>query len=239
MIRRTVSCAGVLMFAVSTASAADLALKAPAAPPPLYSWTGLSLGIAGGDGWANSRQTDSGLPGGGGGGGGPPVADGSYSPSGGVFGGTLGYDWQQAHWVLGIEADYSWSGIAGSSNSCGASSPAPHACGATLDSFGTLRGRVGYALGATGNWLPYATGGLAAGEVHAWDSLLPSSGDAFQVGWTAGGGVESALTHNWSAKVEYLYLDLGSQTFDVAPGVPEKVSFKTSIIRAGLSYEFH
>ncbi len=130
-------------------------------------------------------------------------------------------------------------GIAGSSNSCGASSSAPHACGATLDSFGTLRGRVGYALGATGNWLPYATGGLAAGEVHAWDSLLPSSGDAFQVGWTAGGGVESALTHNWSAKVEYLYLDLGSQTFDVAPGVPEKVSFKTSIIRAGLSYEFH
>jgi outer membrane immunogenic protein len=247
----TVVIASLLTAGLGTASAADLALKAPAAPPP-YNWTGFSLGVAAGFGWGDSRQTDPGIPcsffgtcGGGstvsgGGGGSPlPVADGSYSPSGAVAGGTLGYDWQLGHWVLGMAGDYSWSGIGGKSDTCGASSPAPHACGTTLDSFGTLRGRVGYALGRTSNWLPYLTGGVAAGQVHAWDSLLPSSGDAFRVGWTVGAGLETALTQAWRAKIEYLYMDLGSLTFNVVPGVLENVTFKTSVVRAGLSYAFH
>jgi opacity protein-like surface antigen len=172
-------------------------------------------------------------------GGGALSADGSYSPSGGIFGGTLGYDWQQAHWVVGIEGDYSWTGLDGKSATCGASSPLPHACGTRLDSLGSLRGRVGYALGPTGNWLPYLTGGVAAGEVYAWDALLPASGDAFQVGWTVGAGLQSALAQNWSVKIEYLYVDLGSQKFNVVPGVPENATFKASIFRAGLAYQFH
>jgi hypothetical protein len=48
----------------------------------------------------------------------------------------------------------------------------------SLDSLGTLRGRVGYAVGASGNWLLYGTGGLAAGDVHAWDALTPAASSA-------------------------------------------------------------
>src|SRR6202035_2051875 len=103
--------------------------------------------IAGGGGWGNSRQTDPGIS--------LVTFDGSYSVSGGVLGGTLGYDWQQGAWVFGIEGDYSWADIDGSSNACGASSGIPHACGTKLESLGTFRGRIGHAMGAMGNWLPY------------------------------------------------------------------------------------
>jgi outer membrane immunogenic protein len=86
----------------------------------------------------------------------------------------------------------------------------PHPCGTKLESFGTLRGRIGYAMGATGNWMPYVTGGLAVGELNAWDSLVPASGSDFRAGWTVGGGVETGITQNWRFKIEYLYVDLGS-----------------------------
>ncbi|HLG81676.1 MAG TPA: outer membrane beta-barrel protein [Bradyrhizobium sp.] len=242
-------------------------MKTPDAPVT-YRWAGFYVGVDAGFGWGNSKQTDSGIPcsffgtcgasgggsggsssggssggggsnGGSGGGGGGLSADGSYSPRGGVFGGALGYDWQQARWVIGIAGDYSWTGIDGKSATCGPSSPVPHACGTRLDSLGTLRGRVGYALGATGSWLPYLTAGVAAGEVYAWDALLPASGNALQVGWTVGGGLQSALAQNWSVRIEYLYVDLGGQKFNVVPGVPENATFKTSIFRAGLGYQFH
>src|SRR5262249_10977143 len=166
-------------------------------------------------------------------------ADGSYKLRGGILGGGAGYNWQLGRWVYGVEGDYSWADISGSSNTCGALSPIPHSCGTDLRSLGTLRGRIGYAVGVIGNWLPYVTGGLAVGEVHAWDSLFPSSGRDFRTGWTVGGGVETAITHNWTFKVEYLYVDLGSrETFNVVPGVPETVSFRANIIRFGLNYKF-
>jgi outer membrane immunogenic protein len=214
------------------AFAADMAVKAP--PPVIaqpYSWTGPYLGISGGYGWGNSRQTDPGFQ--------LVTADGSYSVDGGIIGGTLGYNWQQGQWVLGVEGDYSWADIGGSSNICGASFIA-HSCGTDLQSLGTLRGRVGYAMGATGNWLPYATGGLAFGELHAWDAFTPASGSDFRTGWTVGGGIETGLARNWTLKVEYLYVDLGSrQMFDVVPSLPETVSFTANIIRAGIDYSFH
>jgi outer membrane immunogenic protein len=196
--------------------------------------------IAGGYGWGHSDQTDPGIPcdffntcpG-------TNAGDGSYGVHGGILGGTLGYNWQNGPWVLGVEGDYSWANISGSSNTCGATGPSPHACGTNLDSLGTFRGRIGYAMGATGNWLPYVTGGLAVGELNAWDSLFPASGSDFRAGWTVGGGVEVGITRNWTAKVEYLYVDLGSQQmFNIVPGVPETVSFTANIIRGGINYRF-
>jgi len=89
-----------------------------------------------------------------------------------------------------------------------------------------------YALGSAGTWSPYIMGGLAVGEVQAWDALTPSSGQAFRGGWTVGAGVETLL------KLEYLYMDLGStQLFDVVPGVAETVSFKANLVRAGINYD--
>jgi outer membrane immunogenic protein len=126
---------------------------------------------------------------------------------GGFVGGAAGYNWQTGPWVLGIEGDYSWANITGSSMTCGFAPP--HGCGTTLQSFGTLRGRVGYATGPGGIWLPYVTGGLAVGELQAWDALTPASGSAFRAGWTLGAGVETVLARNWTLKVEYLYMDLG------------------------------
>lgn len=231
------------IVSIGAASAADLAArpytKAPPMIPAVYDWTGGYVGIEGGYGWGHSDQTDPGIalppppppP--------PPIADGHYSVSGGLAGGTLGYNWQNGPWVFGLEGDYSWSGIKGQSSVCGPTTVTPHPCGTSLDSFGTFRGRVGYTVGTTGNWLLYGTGGLAVGEVHAWDALTPAAGSKFRAGWTVGAGVEAAFAPNWTAKLEYLYMDLGkAQYFNIVPGVPETVTFTTNIIRAGINYRF-
>jgi opacity protein-like surface antigen len=227
-----------------TGRAAAQIASAPVAAP-LYNWTGPYAGIAGGVAWGHSKQTDPGIPcdffgtcpl--------PPcidcLFDGSYAPTGGLIGGTLGYNWQRGPWVFGVEGDYSWADVSGNSQTCGAASPSPHECGTKLESLGTFRGRIGYAMGATGNWLPYVTGGLAVGELKAWDNFFPSSGSDFRAGWTVGAGVEVGFERNWTFKLEYLYVDLGSsQMFNVVPGVPETVSFTANVVRAGFNYKFY
>jgi outer membrane immunogenic protein len=231
----------VIGLGPTSAFSADIArpvYKAPVlAPPPIYNWSGFYVGVEGGYGWGNSGQTDPGLPASPPPPPPPPIGNGNYTVTGPFVGGTLGYNWQSGPWVLGLEGDFSWADIHGSSNTCG---PAIiHSCGTKLESLGTVRGRVGYAVGPTGNWLPYVTGGLAMGEVNAWDSLTPAAGSAFRTGWTIGGGVETAFAPRWTAKLEYLYVDLGSSVlFNVVPTVPETVSFRANIIRAGINYKF-
>jgi outer membrane immunogenic protein len=210
------------------AQAADMPLKVPRPAAP-YDWSGPYLGVAGGIAWGRSDQTDTGLI----------LGDGSYAVNGGLAGGTLGYNWQQGGLVFGLEGDFSWADISGSSDTCGAASFIPHSCGSKLQSLGTLRARFGAALGATGNWLVFATGGVAGGELNAWDSFWPASGSDFRIGWTAGGGLEAGLARNWTVKLEYLYVDLGKRDmFDIVPGTPETVSFTANIVRAGINYRF-
>ena len=101
----------------------------------------------------------------------------------------------------------------------------------------TLRGRVGYAID---RWLPYITGGAAYGNVKASTSApigAFTSASHNQLGWTAGVGLEYAFLGNWTAKIEYLYVDLGSFDAGPAPTV-NNVSFKENILRAGLNYKF-
>jgi outer membrane immunogenic protein len=214
----------------------------PAAPPPVNNWAGPFVGVAGGVAWGRSNQTDPGFFGGvGGGGAGPPPgpADGRFSLKGGLIGGGGGYNLQFGQWVLGLETDYSWADIKGSSNGCGAAFIS-HTCSTRVDSLGTFRGRVGYALGPQGTWLVYATGGLAVGDLEASDSLFNASGSKFRAGWTVGAGVETAFWRNWSVKAEYLYIDLGKTVlFNIGPGVPETVSFSANVVRVGLNYKFY
>jgi outer membrane immunogenic protein len=226
----------VVIVASGAAHAADL--KAPPPPvPAVYGWTGSYAGIAGGYGWGHSSQTDPGIPQ-------PPTedlvaADGHYSVRGGLLGGTLGTNWQSGAWVMGWEGDFSWADIKGRSEVCGPLTVLPHPCGTRLDALGTFRGRAGLAAGANNNWLLYVTGGLAVGDLYGWDALTPASGHVWRAGWTAGGGVETMLAPNWTAKLEYLYVDLGhGPVFNIVPGVPESVGLTANIVRAGINYRF-
>jgi opacity protein-like surface antigen len=95
---------------------------------------------------------------------------------------------------------------------------------------GTARLRVGYAWD---RWLPYLTGGAAFGNIK----MTPNTGleeSKTKVGWTAGGGVEWSFAGPWSAKLEYLYVDLGKATCGAACVVSTDVSFKASVVRLGV-----
>jgi outer membrane immunogenic protein len=87
--------------------------------------------------------------------------------------------------------------------------------------------------------MPYITGGAAFGEVRA--NLNPGpllTAKDMRVGWTAGAGLEYAFLGNWTAKIEYLYVDLGSFDTGFTAPIVNKVSFKENIVRAGLNYKF-
>jgi outer membrane immunogenic protein len=207
----------VLALGVAAASAADLPrrpqqmpMKAPLYTPP-FTWTGAYVGVYGGGGWGRSDFS-------------APFASSGFDMSGAVAGGTVGYNWQLGQAVFGVEADGGWSDISGSVT-CGGV-----ACKTRNDWLATARGRLGYAFG---NFMPYITGGAAFGNIHTTVAGT-GTGDDTQVGWTAGGGVEAHLGGPWSAKLEYLYVDLG-RGGNIAG---TDASFTTNIVRAGLNYHF-
>ena len=84
----------------------------------------------------------------------------------------------------------------------------PTGCQTKNNWLGTVRGRVGYAWDRV---MPYVTGGLAVGDIEANQLGFAGVHDT-NVGWTVGGGVEAALAGNWTAKLEYLHVDLGTST---------------------------
>lgn len=212
-----------MIAAASSANAADIArrqaMPTKAAPAYLaaYNWTGAYVGINAGAGWG--RSNFNGVP-----------TTGSFNLSGGVVGGTLGYNWQVGQAVLGLETDLDWSNIRGSAP-CGA-----FTCETRNSWLGTARGRVGYAFD---RFLPYVTGGLAYGNLKASTTAFGGASNT-NVGWTVGTGVEFALAGPWTAKVEYLYADLGS--FNCGSSCtgtpPQNVAFRTNLVRAGLNFRF-
>ena len=214
--------AAVIGFA-TIASAADMPVKAPMAPlAASWNWTGFYLGVAGGGGWGRSTQTDT-----------AGTTTGSYNQSGGIFGGTIGYNWQMNNWVVGLEGDWSWANINGSTNVAVCAAPG---CFTNLQSFGTVRPRVGYAWD---RWLVYATGGLAWGNVKVGQDSCAVNlcGTNTRTGWTFGGGVEAFVMPKWSVKVEYLYADFGNAVY-YTPVIPVSATERVSIIRGGLNYHF-
>jgi len=223
MKKQLAASAGILALAMTamSAQAADLPRRAPAVKAPayvaLYNWTGFYLGINGGGGWGRSDVT------------GPLFSTGTFNTSGGLIGGTLGYNWQVGQAVFGLETDLDWSNIRGSAP-CGVGALAT-SCETRNDYLGTFRGRLGYA-----GWdrvLLYITGGLAYGNIKTNIAGF-GSGSSTKAGWTLGGGVEFAIAGPWTAKVEYLYADLGR-----GGGVLGSDSkFNANIVRAGINYRF-
>jgi outer membrane immunogenic protein len=141
-------------------------------------------------------------------------------PSGIMGGGQVGYNWHIGSIVLGLEADLQGSGADDTFAAYKFSNPW----------FGTVRGRAGYAMN---NVLVYLTGGLAYGGMRI--ELGGFTESQTHIGWTIGGGVEVGLTPNWSAKAEYLYVELSDRGY-VLTGVNN--GLQSSIFRLGVNYRF-
>ena len=132
----------------------------------------------------------------------------------GVFGGAhIGYNFQQSCFVYGVETDFDGSDISGKTNGLEPSFGLPFSDKGSIDYFGTIRGRLGYAYGPA---LIYATGGFAYG--HVTETLtIPAvfshpatlTRDNLDTGYAAGGGLEYKIEPSWSIRAEYLYVDLG------------------------------
>jgi len=148
------------------------------------------------------------------------VANNPTKPSGFVGGVQAGYNWQNGAFVFGVEGDIQATGAEETFAPWKFSNPW----------FGTVRGRAGYALN---NVLLFGTGGLAFGELRA--TTFGVSESHTNAGWTLGAGAEMGFAPNWSAKVEYLYVDLANSNF-VITGASN--GYRFGLIRAGLNYRF-
>lgn len=211
------------LVAAQSAVAADLSVaplytKAPPAEvTQAYNWTGFYLGANGGGGWGRSWWSAPGT---------------AVNLSGAQAGGTAGYNWQYGNTVLGLESDLDWSNLKGTNSSgCAAAG-----CTSQNDWLSTVRGRLGYSFGAV---MPYVTGGLAVGDIKASTPGFAGASTT-NAGWVVGGGLEFALPGNWSAKAEYLHVDLGNLNCgtNCGPTATNNVSMHENVVRAGLNYHF-
>jgi len=209
------------------ASSADLMVKAPAVKA-VYDWTGFYAGGHFGYGGGSFGPGTNPLP-----------LHGIFFPHSatGVIGGyQLGYNRQLSnHLVLGVEADSTFTSFVDGP----ALVPAPF--NTTVDYIGTVRGRIGYAWG---NWMPYVTGGFAWGHSHinvndAAGEVAESRGH-YQTGWTAGLGLEFAVSGNWTAKAEYEYVDLSRHNYDLSDFglTPVNSDPRLHLFKLGLNYHF-
>ncbi len=190
-----------LMVGAGTARAADIP-RGPytAAPPyPTYNWVGPYVGLN--LGYQSGTATNAG-------------------DLNGVMGGLQGgYNWQFGAFVVGAETDLQGSDAGGRFAAWQFSNPW----------FGTLRGRVGYALDSV---MLYATFGLAYGGGRIETNGLREANT--HVGWAGGGGLEVGLTPNWSVKAEYLFVDLSDQRYVLF----RNTGFELNVLRLGVNYRF-
>jgi outer membrane immunogenic protein len=149
---------------------------------------------------------------------------GGFDTSGGLVGGTVGYNYQVNQAVFGIEGDVDWASLKGSTG-----------ISQTSDTWlSTVRGRLGY---AADRFMPFVTAGGAFGDIRA--SVPGVTTSQTNAGWTVGAGLEFAVAGNFTLKAEYLYVDLGKFNCGIACGAAiDNVSFTTNLVRGGLNYRF-
>jgi opacity protein-like surface antigen len=188
-----------------------------------------------------------------------PSLERDINPKGGLGGFQAGYNFQAARVVYGLEADLSWTGQHDSfgfnglrTNLNGEDFFYQETTAAKLRYMGTVRGRIGYAFG---EFLPYLTGGLAWGRMAMdlnWTAVQKpgscpacsniavasfSGSDAHTlVGWTLGAGFEYAFAERWSAKAEYLYVDLGKETYFAGVQGGGSFGLQDHTVRVGLNF---
>jgi len=223
-----------------SAQAADLAAppytKAPAFEPAT-NWSGFYLGADAGYGWGRNRHTDNNggfwtfIPG----------ATQDADLSGAVYGGQLGYNWQFANWVVGLEGQFNGGDLKRTDLSN--FFPTIDRLSTRMDFTTTVSARFGYALN---NWLPYVKAGYAGAQLKTrnFDIFGANlSHTDWQNGFVVGAGLEHALTSNWIVGVEYNYMDFGKQTFsgvNVLRGGNESFQdhLTVSTVTGRISYKF-
>jgi outer membrane immunogenic protein len=227
-MKKILATAALLATVVTAANAADMPLKAPPLPPA-FDWSGWyvggNLGYSWGRSWSSVNGTTN-LPS-------TFAFTTATDMDGWLGGGQIGYNWQfNRSWLFGVEADIQGTGQRGTAYAPTftftpppgvAVLPTVSATGSLaqkLPWFGTVRGRLGFE--PSDHWLLYATGGLAYGEVDSTATATTTAGpislassssvNNTRLGWTVGAGAEWWLWDRWSAKAEYLYMDLGHIT---------------------------
>jgi outer membrane immunogenic protein len=223
--------AAVLSVVAGQALAADMPM--PGAPPPpayapvvpVYDWTGFYIGINGGGAFGQSNWVDAN----------PALfpAPGNFSVNGFLIGGTVGANYQVGAFVFGVEADADWANLSGVSYN---TSCVGVGCETDSNLLATVRGRAGFAYDRV---LFYGTAGGAFANVQAAAGAFPFSSST-QAGWTAGGGIEYAFAPNWTAKVEYLFVDLANASCGTVNcgGTTTSVSLDENVIRGGINFKF-
>jgi outer membrane immunogenic protein len=220
MMKKTlVAAIGLAALGMAPALAADLPArtysKAPAMVAPVYDWSGFYVGLNGGG--ASSRECYTltsvagvALS--------PTANEGCHNATGGVVGGQVGYRWQSASWVFGVEAQGDWADLKGSNASLTAL--IPYTNQTKIDAFGLFTGQVGYSWN---NVLLYVKGGAAVSD-NQYSSFFTGSGVVFNQtsetrwGGAVGTGIEFGFAPNWSVAVEYDHLFMGrpNVTFPVS-----------------------
>jgi outer membrane immunogenic protein len=210
----------VALGMAAPASAADLAARpyTKAPPPvvaPIYDWSGFYIGANGGGG--TSRKcwdlvtTPAGIPI-------APFREGCHDATGGTAGGQIGYRWQAASWVFGLEAQGNWADFRGDNVSLFFPADRNRS---RIDAFGLFTGQVGYAWN---NVLFYVKGGAAvtADKHDIFESptgALFSSARETRWGGTVGAGFEYGFAPNWSVGIEYDHLFMGNRNISfTTPG---------------------
>lgn len=227
---RALAFAALAGLMTSTAMAADLTQEpVPVAAPEAFNWTGFYAGVHGGYGWGKTEGEYF-----------APVE--APKPDGFFGGGQVGYNVEFSNRVvLGVEADAAFADL---SDATVYDSFYSLGYEARVDSFGTVRARAGYAVDRL---LPYVTGGFAWANTKLDSQFtlgapvdLESHGSDSQTftGWTVGAGFEYAFTGNVTAKVEYLYADLGSKDFHLGEVGPFPIDLKMQTAKLGLNYRF-
>ncbi len=218
---------------VCCVQAADLPMRsapAPVAPvahaPPVYNWSGFYVGGNIGGGFADSSWSD---PFGG--------ATNTFSKDGFIGGGQIGANMQFNWLVVGLEGDFDWTGIKGSGHDSAGDS-----INTETQWTSTVTGRIGAAFDRL---LVYGKGGVAFADDKS--SLNDIAGGAastsmIRTGWTAGAGLEYALSENWTAKLEYDYLGFGSQALNLPtptfPAYTSNASLNVQEVKAGVNFKF-
>lgn len=254
-MKRVLFAGAVALFAASPALAADLPEpaapppQAPAtyAPPPAFNWGGIYIGLNGGGSWVsqgNSTFTYSAT--------GATSSGQSFSNSGFLGGGQIGFNYQAGQAVFGLEADADYlSNKSTVTVTDFGGGNASHAY--TTDFLSTVRGRLGFAWDRA---LIYGTGGLAMAEYQVQRTQNTSGAGGldvagatqtvsnFRLGWAAGAGVEYAFTDSITGRVEYLVagLESASDTYSFPAATSVNASSPTeyiNMVRAGLNFKFN